>query len=265
MEPNIAVEGRDFSIIGLIMHADPFVQAIMLVLAICSVLCWALIFEKAIRLTILKRQVRQLASQAAAGRLSSDRGRGIVGAVQAAAQGEWADGVARGESRNELRARIERSMRSALKTRDAAHRDRPAVPRHRRLRLALRRAARHRVGHHEQLHRHRPGEGYEPRRRRSRHRRGTVRDGARSRRRHSRPWSPTIRSPCRSAARERRPAPASRRWRAPSLAGRAKVRFASKELARWAWQRHRPAVASTTTRWRTTSLSPRSTSRRSST
>ena len=116
MEPNIAVEGRDFSIIGLIMHADPFVQAIMLVLAICSVLCWALIFEKAIRLTILKRQVRQLASQAAAGRLSSDRGRGIVGAVQAAAQGEWADGVARGESRNELRARIERSMRSALKT-----------------------------------------------------------------------------------------------------------------------------------------------------
>ena len=116
MEPITAVEGRDFSLIGLIMHADPFVQAIMLLLAICSVLCWALIFEKAIRLMFLKRQVRQLARQAAAGRLSPDRGRGIVGAVQAAAQGEWADGVARGESRNELRARIERSMRSALKT-----------------------------------------------------------------------------------------------------------------------------------------------------
>ncbi len=116
MEPITAVEGRDFSLIGLIMHADPFVQAIMLLLAICSVLCWALIFEKAIRLAILKRQVRQLASQAAAGRLSPDRGRGIVGAVQAAAQGEWADGIARGESRNELRARVERSMRSALKT-----------------------------------------------------------------------------------------------------------------------------------------------------
>ena len=116
MEPITAVEGRDFSLIGLILHADPFVQAIMLLLAICSVLCWALIFEKAIRLMILKRQVRQLASQAAAGRLSPDRGRGIVGAVQAAAQGEWADGIARGESRNELRARVERSMRSALKT-----------------------------------------------------------------------------------------------------------------------------------------------------
>jgi biopolymer transport protein ExbB/TolQ len=116
LEPSIAVEGRDFSIIGLIMHADPFVQAIMLLLAVCSVLCWALIFEKAIRLTILRSQVRELAKQAAAGRLSPDRGRGIVGAVQAAAQGEWADGATRGESRNELRARVERSMRSALKT-----------------------------------------------------------------------------------------------------------------------------------------------------
>ena len=116
MEPNIAVEGRDFSIIGLISHADPIVQAIMLLLAVCSVLCWALIFEKAIRLMILKRQVRQLARQAAAGRLSPDRGRGIVGAVQAAAQNEWADGIARGESRNELRARVERSMRAALKS-----------------------------------------------------------------------------------------------------------------------------------------------------
>jgi biopolymer transport protein ExbB/TolQ len=115
LEPSIAVEGRDFSLIGLIMHADPFVQAIMLVLAVCSVLCWALIFEKFIRLMMLKRQVRQLAAQAAAGRLPQDRGRGIVGAVQVAAQGEWSEGIGRGESRNELRARVERSMRAALK------------------------------------------------------------------------------------------------------------------------------------------------------
>src|SRR4029079_24934 len=87
----------------------------MLLLAVCSVICWALIFEKFIRLTLLKRQVRQLAEQAAAGRLSPDRGPGIVGAVQAAAQSEWADGLARGESRNELRARVERSMRAAMK------------------------------------------------------------------------------------------------------------------------------------------------------
>ena len=116
MEPNLPVEGRDFSIIGLIAHADPFVQAIMLLLAVCSVICWALIFEKFIRLMLLKRQVRQLAAQAAAGRLSPDRGRGIVGAVQAAAQSEWAEGLARGESRNDLRARVERSMRAAMKS-----------------------------------------------------------------------------------------------------------------------------------------------------
>jgi biopolymer transport protein ExbB/TolQ len=115
LEPNLVVEGRDFSLFGLIAHADPFVQAIMLLLAVCSVICWALIFEKFIRLMLLKQQVRQLAEQAAAGRLSPDRGRGIVGAVQAAAQSEWADGLARGESRNELRARVERSMRAAMK------------------------------------------------------------------------------------------------------------------------------------------------------
>lgn len=115
MEPTL-VEGRDFSIIGLILHADPFVQAIMALLAICSVLCWALILEKTIRLVALKMQVRSLAAQAAEGRLAPDRGRGIVGAVQQAAQSEWADGVGRGESRNELRARLERSMRAAMKS-----------------------------------------------------------------------------------------------------------------------------------------------------
>ncbi len=52
MEPNLVVEGRDFSLFGLIAHADPFVQAIMLLLAVCSVICWALIFEKIIRLML---------------------------------------------------------------------------------------------------------------------------------------------------------------------------------------------------------------------
>ncbi len=116
METNLAVEGRDFSLIGLILHADPFVQAIMLLLAVASVICWALIFEKFIRILALKRQVRQLAQQAANGHLSPDRGRGIVGAVQQAAQSEWSDGVARGETRNEVRGRLERAMRSAMKS-----------------------------------------------------------------------------------------------------------------------------------------------------
>jgi biopolymer transport protein ExbB/TolQ len=113
--PEIAItEGRDFSILGLIQHADPFVQAIMLVLVICSVGCWALIIEKTVRLTMLKAQVRQLGRQAAAGRLTFDGG-GLVGAVAAAAQSEWSEGASRGESRMELRMRLERAMRGAMK------------------------------------------------------------------------------------------------------------------------------------------------------
>jgi biopolymer transport protein TolQ len=114
--PEIAItEGRDFSILGLIQHADPFVQAIMLLLAMCSVGCWALILEKTVRLAMLRAQVRALAQQAAAGRLTFD-GVGLVGAVAAAAQSEWAKGGSRGESRVELRARLERAMRGAMKS-----------------------------------------------------------------------------------------------------------------------------------------------------
>ena len=113
--PDIAIaEGRDFSILGLIQHADPFVQAIMLLLAVCSVGCWALILEKTVRLTMLRAQVRKLANQAAAGRLTFD-GNGLVGAVTQAAQSEWAEGSSRGETRTELRARLERAMRLAMK------------------------------------------------------------------------------------------------------------------------------------------------------
>jgi biopolymer transport protein ExbB/TolQ len=116
LDPNIVVtEGRDFSILGLIQHADPFVQAIMLLLVVCSVGCWAFIFEKTIRLAALKHQVAKLARQAAAGRLSFEGNSGLVGAVASAAQSEWAEGSARGESRAELRGRLERAMRAAMR------------------------------------------------------------------------------------------------------------------------------------------------------
>jgi biopolymer transport protein ExbB/TolQ len=82
---------------------------------VCSVACWALIFEKAIRLAWLRSQVRKLAKQASASRISFEGKRGLVGAINAAAQGEWAESSVRGESRIELRARIERAMRAAMK------------------------------------------------------------------------------------------------------------------------------------------------------
>ena len=117
MDPiNVLGNGGSLSIYGLVQHADPFVQAIMPILVLCSVACWALIIEKMLRLAWLRRQVNQLARLASAGRLSLEGGRGIVGAVSAAAQTEWAEGSARHESRAELRARIERAMRAAMKS-----------------------------------------------------------------------------------------------------------------------------------------------------
>ena len=54
----LLTEGRDFSILDLVMDADPFVQAIMLLVVVCSVATWALIFEKMIRLVLLRCYVR---------------------------------------------------------------------------------------------------------------------------------------------------------------------------------------------------------------
>lgn len=111
----LLTEGRDFSILGLVMDADPFVQAIMLLLVVCSIATWALIFEKSIRLAILSRQVRALTRIAKEGRLSFNGKRGLVGAVATAAQSEWVEGSDRDESRVELRERLERAMRFAMK------------------------------------------------------------------------------------------------------------------------------------------------------
>jgi biopolymer transport protein ExbB/TolQ len=112
----LMTEGRDFSVLGLILHADPFVQAIVLLLVVCSVATWALIFEKIVRLALLRRQVRALVRQAKKGRLSFNGKRGLVGAVATAAQSEWSEGGGGGsESRVELRERLERAMRLAMK------------------------------------------------------------------------------------------------------------------------------------------------------
>jgi biopolymer transport protein ExbB/TolQ len=108
--------GRDFSIIGLITHADPIVQFVMLGLALASVTCWAIIFEKAIRLKRLSRDVGRLEKAATGGMLDPASNRGMVRAVLTSAEIERVEGAARGESRNEVRGRLERAMRSAVKT-----------------------------------------------------------------------------------------------------------------------------------------------------
>jgi len=110
MEP-----ARDFSIWGLALNADPVVQAVMAGLVLASIACWAIIFEKAVRLRSLARDVRGLESAARNGDVPDKANRGLVRAVLLAAAGEHREND-RDEGRAEIRARLERAMRAATKT-----------------------------------------------------------------------------------------------------------------------------------------------------
>ena len=84
---------------------------------------------------------------------------------------------------------IKERDRVAARTHRSRHRT-PAIARHRRagdhrFDRAVRRPVRHRLGHHEQLHRHFEGADHQSRGGRARHRRGAARDRVRACRRHS--------------------------------------------------------------------------------
>jgi biopolymer transport protein ExbB/TolQ len=100
-----------FSIYDLILNADIVVKGVMLALVLSSVACWAIMFEKLIRISLLNRDVRKLEA-AARGAATSEPTSGVAGALLKAAHQE----AERGESRSDLRARLERAMRSALKS-----------------------------------------------------------------------------------------------------------------------------------------------------
>ena len=111
----LAAAQHDFSFYGLLMQADPVVKGVMLGLALASVACWAIIFEKMIRLSWLKRQVRGLEAVARNG-ISESSERGLVKKLLGSAEEELRDGDSRGEDRTAVRARLERAMRGTLKS-----------------------------------------------------------------------------------------------------------------------------------------------------
>ena len=111
----LAAAQHDFSFYGLLMQADPVVKGVMLGLALASVACWAIIFEKMIRLSWLKRQVRGLEAVARNG-ISESSERGLVKKLLVSAEEELRDGDSRGEDRTAVRARLERAMRGTLKS-----------------------------------------------------------------------------------------------------------------------------------------------------
>ena len=105
----------DFSVYGLVMHADPVVKGVLIILVIASIACWAVILEKVIRLIRLSLDVHRL-RQAETKALPAKSEHGLTHAVLLAAEREADEGVGHNETRSEERARLERAMRSALKT-----------------------------------------------------------------------------------------------------------------------------------------------------
>jgi biopolymer transport protein ExbB/TolQ len=108
--------GRDFSVLGMVQHADPVVQAIAALLIVCSVATWAITFEKLTRLRRLKDETAALEALAKDGKLPGADTTGIGAAIGQAAVTELAEGASPGETRTDIRARLERAMRAAMKT-----------------------------------------------------------------------------------------------------------------------------------------------------
>jgi biopolymer transport protein ExbB/TolQ len=113
LPPLAAGAGFNATISSLIANADPVVKGVMLILVFASVICWAIILEKAIRLIRFGGQVRRLERfVSGTGDAAPDRA-GLAGAVLAAARrlGDSAPG----ESRSEFETRIEKAMRLAAR------------------------------------------------------------------------------------------------------------------------------------------------------
>lgn len=115
MEQNVAAAAHDFSLIGMYMGADPIVKGVMIALGVASVICWAIILEKMIRMFILRRDLRAMESFAKSpSNLSQTRG--LTRVLLSAAESEAIEGTSRGEDRSDVRARLEKAMRTALKS-----------------------------------------------------------------------------------------------------------------------------------------------------
>ena len=108
--------GRDFSIIGMLLHADPIVQGIAGILILSSVASWAIMLEKWLTLRHLGLDAAALEKHAVEGRLSSGDGPGLGNAVAHAARLEMSEPQSPGETRMDVRQRLERAMRGALKS-----------------------------------------------------------------------------------------------------------------------------------------------------
>ena len=110
-----AATPRDFSILSLILHADIVVQCVMAGLALASVICWAIIFEKMFQMMRLGGQVREVEEAAVRGGFTGQERGPMARALTVAANAEAQEGAAVDETQNDKRARLEKAMRTAMK------------------------------------------------------------------------------------------------------------------------------------------------------
>jgi biopolymer transport protein TolQ len=107
---------HDLSMISLFLQADPIVKGVMILLVVASIACWAIVFDKIVRIVRAGRDVGRFeaAAQADGGHVGGSPKDGLSGAILVAGVREWHDHSDEGENRAERRERIERAMRSVM-------------------------------------------------------------------------------------------------------------------------------------------------------
>jgi biopolymer transport protein ExbB/TolQ len=108
------IAAPDLSILGLFHHADIVVKTIIIGLLSASVVCWAMTFEKLIRVWLVNREIGTLEKSGKAGAFPQAKSNGLIRAIVDAARAEWHEGAQDGSS-GEIRDRLEIAMRSATK------------------------------------------------------------------------------------------------------------------------------------------------------
>jgi biopolymer transport protein TolQ len=118
---------HDLSMLGLFLQADMIVKGVMVLLLLASVVCWAIIIDKAVKFARLRRDAERLEAMLKAGavQLSSSAGGGLVAAILTTGARE-AHERSDDESRGEARDRCERAMRGAMAA--GLHAAEPGLP-----------------------------------------------------------------------------------------------------------------------------------------
>jgi biopolymer transport protein ExbB/TolQ len=105
---------KDLSVLGLFHHADIVVKSIIIGLLVASVVCWAMAFEKFIRVWMLNREIGVLEKSSRSANLPEARASSLIGGVGDAARVEWSEN-ATDTSTGEVRDRLEVAMRAAVR------------------------------------------------------------------------------------------------------------------------------------------------------